>query len=220
VDVECEKLQTIRKHIGNEFTVSLDGHISNAMHDKMTPWDVGIAKAVLKAMEPCDIFFYEEPLNYKNVEGYAELCQSTSIPIAGGECLSTREEFWQYAQLKAFDIAQPDASYIGISALVDVGRMFALRGKRVATHAWSGGVMENIHAAFATPNMAILELPPLAGPLHTEVYAEGYRFEDRYILPPEVPGPGIQLTDKLKAKYPFVRGTGEWNAVPGKPTFL
>ena len=57
VDVECEKLQTIRKHIGNEFTVSLDGHISNAMNDKMTPWDVGIAKAVLKAMEPYDIFF-------------------------------------------------------------------------------------------------------------------------------------------------------------------
>lgn len=222
VDMECEKLETVRKCIGKDFTVCLDGHMSNAMSDKMTPWDVGTAKAVLKAMEPYDIFFYEEPLNYNNVEGYAELCRSTSVPVAGGECLSTREEFWQYAQLSAFDIAQPDASYIGIAAFVDIARMFAQIGKRVATHAWSsgGGVMENIHAAFASPNMAILELPPLAGPLHTEVYAEGYRFVDGYILPPEVPGLGIRLTDELKAKYPFVRGSGEWNSVPGKRVFL
>ncbi|MFZ4777759.1 MAG: enolase C-terminal domain-like protein, partial [Terrimicrobiaceae bacterium] len=109
-----------------------------------------------------------------------------------------------------------------IAAFVDVGKMFALKGKRVATHAWSsgGGVMENIHAAFATPNMAILELPPLAGPLHTEVYAEGYRFEDGCIHAPEGPGLGIRLTDELKSKYPFVRGSGEWNSVPGKRVFL
>jgi L-alanine-DL-glutamate epimerase-like enolase superfamily enzyme len=77
--------------------------------------------------------------------------------------------------------------------------------------------MENIHAAFATPNIAILELPPLVGELHTEVYADGYRFEKGCILPPEAPGLGVQLTEKLKDKHPFVRGTGEWNGVPGKP---
>jgi len=59
----------------------------------------------------------------------------------------------------------------------------------VAVDSWSSGVgtMENIHAAFASPNVAILELVPLAGPLHTEIYADGYRFKDGYILPPDVP---------------------------------
>jgi len=220
--MKCEKLETVRKSIGKEFTICMDGHMSNAMSDKMKACDVETAKAVLNAMEPYDIFFYEEPLNYNNVAGYAELCRSTSVPVAGGECLSTREEFLQYAQMNAFDIAQPDASYIGMAAFVDVGTLFAQSGRRVATHAWSsgGGVMENIHAAFSTPNMAILELPPLAGPLHTEVYADGYRFEDGFVLAPETPGLGIRLTDDLKTKYPFIRGSGEWNSVPGKRNFL
>jgi len=222
VEMECDKLETVRKAIGKDFLICLDGHMSNAMDERLTPWDVGTALAVLKAMEPYDVFFYEEPLHYHNVEGYAELCTGTSIPIAGGECLATREEFWQFAERSAFDIVQPDASYTGISAFIDVAKMFALSGKRVATHAWSsgGGVMENIHAAFATPNMVILEIPPLPGPLHTEVYADGYRFEDGYIFAPEAHGLGIRLTDKLKNKYPFVRGSGEWNAVSGKNQFI
>ncbi|OHB58906.1 MAG: hypothetical protein A2Y12_17655 [Planctomycetes bacterium GWF2_42_9] len=222
VEMECDKLQTIRKQIGKDFIICLDGHMGNVHDQRITGWDVGIAMAVLKALEVYDIFFFEEPLNYNNVDGYAELCRNTAIPVAGGENLATREEFWQFAKANAFDIAQPDASYIGMGPFVDVARMFALQNKRVATHAWSSGAgtMENIHAAFATPNVAILELAPLAGPLHTEVYVDGYRFKDGYILPPEVPGLGVRLTDEIKNKYPFIRGSGEWNAVPGKSVFM
>lgn len=221
VDMESEKLEAIRKHAGKDFIVCLDGHMGNVAEDEVA-WDVSIAGAVLRALEPYDIFFYEEPLDYNNMGGYSELCRTTSIPVAGGEALTTREEFQQYAQAKAFDIAQPDASYIGIAAFMDVAAMFATQNKRVATHAWSSGagVMENIHTAFACANVAILELPPLAGGLHTEIYAPGYRFENGHILPPEAPGLGVTLTDAIKAKYPFVRGSGEWNAVPGKSEYL
>ncbi len=221
-EMESEKLQTVRRDIGTDFTICLDGHMGNVEFEDEVAWDVGTAKAVLQAMESYDIFFYEEPLDYNDIDGYAELCRSTAIPIAGGENLSTRQEFWQFAQAGGFDIAQPDAAYIGLGAFLDVARMFALSNKRVATHAWSSGagVMANIHAAFATPNVAILELPPLAGPLHTEIYAEGYRFKDGYILPPEAPGLGVRLTPQLKARYPFIRGSGEWNAVAGKSQFM
>jgi L-alanine-DL-glutamate epimerase-like enolase superfamily enzyme len=80
--------------------------------------------------------------------------------------------------------------------------------------------MQNIHAAFAVPNVAILELPPLAGPMHTEIYIDGYRFEDGYILPPTAPGLGVRLTEDFKNRHPFVRGSGEWNVVPGKPPLM
>lgn len=92
------------------------------------------------------------------------------------------QEFGLFADAHAFDIAQPDASYIGMHAFVETARMFAAQGKQVATHAWSSvlGVMMNIHAAFACSNIATLEVPPLAGPLHTEVYGDGYRFQDGF----------------------------------------
>ena len=218
IEMESAKLEAVRRHMGKDFIVCLDGHMSNAEGLDAVTWDVGIAGGVLKALEPFDLFFFEEPLHYNDMAGYAELCRSTAVPVAGGEGLSTREEFKAYANARAFEIAQPDASYIGIGTFLDVAALFAAEKKRVATHAWSAGagVMANIHAAFAVPNVAILELPPLAGPLHTEIYADGYRFQDGYILPPEAPGLGVRLTDEIKNRFPFERGSGEWNTVPGK----
>ena len=221
VDMESQKLQFIRQHAGKDFIVCLDGHMSNVDEDKVA-WDVATAKAVLQALQPYDIFFYEEPLHYSNIAGYAELSRATAIPVAGGEALSSREEFYQYAQADALDIVQPDASLVGISPFIDIAAMFAARNRRVACHAWGAGgaVMQNIHAAFATANMAIVEIPPLPAGLHTDIYAPGYRFENGYLLPPQVPGLGVTLTEEIKNTYPFVRGSGEWNAVPGKSEYL
>jgi L-alanine-DL-glutamate epimerase-like enolase superfamily enzyme len=99
-----------------------------------------------------------------------------------------------------------------------VGRLFALQNKWVASHAWGSGaaVMQNIHAAFATPNTLILEIPPAAGPLHTEVWGESLNLVDGMIVAPTAPGLGVTLTDELKARHPFVPGTGEFVSVPGK----
>jgi L-alanine-DL-glutamate epimerase-like enolase superfamily enzyme len=217
IELESEKLEAIRRQAGGDFVVALDAHMSNDGAVYGDAWNVSTAAKVLQSLERFDLAFFEEPLHYNDIEGYSQLCRETTVPVAGGECLTTVEEFAQYAKVEALDIAQPDASHIGMGPFVETARLFAGHGRRVATHAWSsgGGVMENIHAAFACSNIAILEIPPLAGPLHTEVYAEGYRFEDGYILPPQAPGLGVRLTDELKQKFPFVPGSGEWNRVPG-----
>jgi L-alanine-DL-glutamate epimerase-like enolase superfamily enzyme len=76
--------------------------------------------------------------------------------------------------------------------------------------------MQNLHAGFAAPNTLILEIPPAAGPLHTELWGDSLVMRDGYVLPPEAPGLGVHLTDTIKARYPFVPGTGEFNSVPGK----
>lgn len=221
-DMESEKIQALRKHYGPDLVICMDGHMSNADNPEQEAWDLEIATSVLQAMEPYDLFFYEEPLHYNDMAGYASLCRATRLPVAGGECLTTREEFAQYADARAFDIAQIDASYVGMDTFITAAKGFADIDVKVATHAWGSGasVMENLHAAFATPNMAILELPPLAGDMHTEIYAPGYRFENGYVLPPDVPGLGVQLTDEFKEKHPFIRGSGEWNNVPGKSELM
>ena len=217
-EMEVEKLESVRKYIGRDFVMCMDAHMDNMHVDGLKPWDVDTARTVLKAVEPYDLFFYEEPLDYDQPEGYAELCRSTSIDVAGGECLTTPKEFSLWAKHKALDIVQPDAAFIGITPFIEVANMFHAQGSRVATHAWSGGVgvMANIHAAFASPGMAICELPPLGSPLHTELWAPGMRFENGHLLPPQAPGLGVQLTDEIKNRFPFIPGSGEFNPVPGK----
>ena len=46
--------------------------------------------------------------------------------------------------------------------------------------------------------------------------ARRMNIKDGYALPPEKPGLGIELTGATIKRYPFQRGSGEFNSVPGK----
>lgn len=216
VEQEAGKAEAIRAHVGRDIALLMDGHMGNPMG---AAWDLSTARAVLRALEPYDLFFYEEPLPYTDPWGYAELRRSTSIPIAGGECLTTLAEFRQFAELGSFSIAQPDAAWAGgLAEFLRIAELFHGRGQQIATHSWGAGVaqMQNIHAGFAAPNTAILELPPAAGPLHTELWGDSFVMRDGFVLPPEAPGLGVRLADAIRSRFPFVPGSGEFNSVPGK----
>lgn len=216
IEMEAAKAEMLRAYVGPDVAILFDGHMGNPQG---RAWDLETARAVLRAVEPFNLFFFEEPLPYTDPQGYAELKRSTKTPVAGGECLTSLPEFQQYADLDALTIAQPDAAWAGgLSEVLKIAELFDRRGQRIATHSWGAGVaqMQNIHAGFAAPNTAILELPPAAGMLHTDLWGDSLVMHDGYILPPTEPGLGIHLTDAIKAKYPFIPGSGEFNSVPGK----
>ena len=216
-EFEATKLAFVREHVGPDVAVLLDGHQDNL---SVPGWEVETALAVVRAVEPFDLFLFEEPLPYTNPWGYGELRGATSVPIAGGETLTGIHEWRVFAEEDAFDVAQPDAAFCG--GLTEFGRiaaMFEGRGRRIATHAWGAGgaLMQNIHAAFAAPNTAICEIPPAFGPLHAEVMGDSFVMRAGHVLPPETPGLGISLPMELRERFPFVPGSGEFNPVPGKP---
>jgi L-alanine-DL-glutamate epimerase-like enolase superfamily enzyme len=214
---EADKLEFLRGHVGPEVKIMLDAHMGNSTSE--APWDVKTAIEVARVLEPFDLFFLEEALPYIDAEGYAQLASQTKLSIAGGECLSTMPEWWEYIRRGSFDIAQPDASFVG--GLLEFKRIaaeFDKRGKNIATHAWGAGgsLMQNIHCGFACKNTVILEIPPDFAALHGEVVGDSFRFENGYVLPPQTPGLGIELADDLKNRFPFVPGSGEFISVPGK----
>ena len=215
-DFEAKKLDHIRNHVGPEVKIMLDGHMGN---NPTTTWDLNIALAVARAVEPYDLFFFEEPLHYTDPWGYSELRKATTVPIAGGECLTTLYEWRVFSDQDCFDIAQPDAAFTGgLGEFMRVAALFEGRGHRVATHSWAagGGFMQNIHCGFAAANTTILEIAPAFGPLHSEIIGDSFVMRDGLVLPPEQPGLGIQLTAATKERFPFVPGSGEFNSVPGK----
>ncbi|MBN2455704.1 MAG: mandelate racemase/muconate lactonizing enzyme family protein [Sedimentisphaerales bacterium] len=215
-DFEADKLDFVRKHVGKDVFVMMDGHMGN--NSEFT-WSLSIAEAVMKALEPYDLFFFEEPLHYTNLKGYSELCKGTSVPIAGGECLTGSCEWQVFTDCDAFDIGQPDASFSGgLGEFMKIAAMLESKGRKLATHSWGAGgsLMQNVHCGFACPNTVVFEVAPAYGPLHSEIMGDSFVMRDGMVLPPEKPGLGIELTDKIKNKYPFVPGTGEFNSVPGK----
>lgn len=218
-DFEADKMAFLRERFGSDMTIMLDGHMGNRPGTENV-WSVETAKAVMKAVEPFDLLFFEEPLHYDDPWGYAELCRSTSVPIAGGECLTGLTEWRQFIEMDSFDIGQPDASFTGgLQLCVEVAKRLADRGgRRVAMHAWGAGasLMQNIHVGFACPNTVTVEVPPAYGPLHSVVIADSLEISDGMILPPDSPGLGVALPDDVKNRFPFIPGSGEFNDVEGK----
>ena len=214
-DFEGRKVEFLRHHVGRDVNIMLDGHMGN--NDQT--WELGIAQAVMKAVEPYDLFFFEEPLHYTDPWSYAELCRTTNVPIAGGECLTAAYEWRVFAERDAFDIGQPDAAFTGgMLEFLRVASMLEARGRKIATHSWAsgGGFMQNLHAGFAAANTVMLEIAPAFAGLHSEVIGDSFHMRDGMVLPPDGPGLGIVLTDAIKERYPFVPGSGEFNSVPGK----
>lgn len=215
-DLEAQKAAFLRERFGPNLWLLLDAHMGNS---PAGTWELETATAVARALEPYNLFLLEEALPYAEPDGYAELRRRTTVPIAGGECLTAPCEWQPYLDRDSFAIGQPDASFTaGLDAFMDVASRLAARGCGLAPHAWGAGgsQMQNVHAGFACPNTVILEVAPAYGPLHREVIGESLRLRDGCVLPPEAPGLGIELTGETLRRYPFVPGSGEFNSVPGK----
>ena len=102
---------------------------------------------------------------------------------------------------------------------VEVAKLLADRDQRgVAMHAWGAGasLMQNVHVGFACPNTVTLEIAPAYGPLHSLVVGDSLQMEGGMVLPPEKPGLGVELTEEVKNRFPFIPGSGEFNNVVGK----
>lgn len=213
---ELDKLEMMRAHLGPDIAIALDGHMGH--RSGVDRWDLATATAALEALAAYELLFFEEPLAYDDPDEYAQLRRATTVPIAGGEQLTSADEFRLWTSRGAFDIAQPDAAWLGLSDFVAVGAQAAAGGAGVASHCWSGGggVLQNLHAAFATPATVVVEAIPDPGELHTRLWGDNLVIEDGFVRPPRAPGLGIELTDETKERFPFVPGLEEFSSVPGK----
>ncbi|MCM8825605.1 MAG: mandelate racemase/muconate lactonizing enzyme family protein [Candidatus Omnitrophica bacterium] len=215
-DCEAKKMDFLRKRFGKDLLIMIDGHMGN---NDSCIWNLQTAYAVVEAIKEYNVFFFEEPLHYTDISGYANLCKMTEVPVAGGECLTSFSEWYTFVSNDCFDIGQPDAAFTGgLTEFMKISCLLQSRNRKIATHSWGAGgaFMQNIHCGFASENTAILEIAPAFGPLHSEIIDDDFHMKDGYVYPPSKPGLGIKLTDDIKNRYKFVPGSGEFNSVPGK----
>lgn len=215
-DWEAQKAAYVREQFGDELWLLFDAHMGNS---PTITWGLETATAVAQALEPYNLFCLEEPLHYTRPDLYAALRRTTTTPIAGGECLTAVCEWQTFIDQDSFGIGQPDASFTaGLDQFMKIASKLATRGQKIAPHAWGAGgsQMQNVHAGFACPNTVILEVAPAYGPLHSEVIGDSLHMRDGYVLPPEIPGLGIELREDTIQRFPFIPGSGEFNSVPGK----
>jgi L-alanine-DL-glutamate epimerase-like enolase superfamily enzyme len=199
------------------FGPDVDFIIHNHMGSQAWPLPMNLNEAVrvLQALEPAGLLFAEEPLPYEDIAGYADLRQRTGTPIAGGEMLAGLHEFAAFINARALDIVQPDVSFCGgITTTWRVMQLASANFIRTALHmggSFGPAYAAGLHLSFAHPDAIILETLPVALPTIREVLQFPLDLVDGTFGPPpsDVPGLGVDISEDMLARHPFVPGSGE-----------
>ena len=206
LDQILEKVSFCRQVLGHEIKLAVDAVQGTAEY----PWSVKKAVEIAGELECFDLMWLEEPTEVTNYDGFAEIRRQVNIPIAGGETVTSLVEAEAYLKAGALDLFQPDASWIGgIGVCRRVAQMCERQFIPIAVHAWSAavGMMANYHAAFASRNCEMMELPNVPNPLREELLVEPLQLVDGQLKAPTAPGLGVYLPQGLEEKYPYQSGT-------------
>ena len=100
----AERFGELRKIVGDDVDLAID------FHGAISP---ATAKLLIKALEPYQPMFVEEPCQAQNHDVMAEIARGTHLPIATGERVFTKWGFREVLEKRAATILQPDLCHAG-----------------------------------------------------------------------------------------------------------
>lgn len=149
--VDLDRLEAVRTALGPRVRIAIDGN---------GKWDLPTCLRFVRAAAPLDLFWFEEPLWYDDVESHRILAAASAIPIALGEQLYTTDAFRAFVSAGAVHYVQPDTTRLGgISEYIEVAHLARSFRLPVAPHA---GEMSQVHVHLAHwhPSTSLLEYIP------------------------------------------------------------
>jgi len=195
-------LEEARKQLGDEVELLHD------MHERVTPLQ---AVQFAKDVEHLKLFFLEDPLSPEDIDYFRMMRRQCATPIAMGELFNNPHEWRPLIAERLIDFIRIHVSQAGgLTPCRKIAAFGELFGVRTAWHG-PGDVSPVGHAAnvtldLACHNFGIQEYSPFSDRLQ-EVFRGCPRMENGYLYANEAPGWGIEIDEKLAAKYPF--GTSE-----------
>jgi mannonate dehydratase len=194
-------------------TVKLFEHVRNAVgddiellhdvHERLAPIE---AVRLSKNLEPYRLFFLEDALSPEAVDWFAVMRQQSATPIAMGELFTHPQEWLPLIQNRLIDFIRCHISTIGgITPAKKLAHLCEAFGIRTAWHGPGDvspvGHAANLHIDLSSYNFGVQEW---WGPsdLIKEVFPGTPELRGGYLYANEKPGLGIDIDEKLAAKYP------------------
>jgi len=181
----AEKFKELRELVGDDVDIGVD------FHGAISPTT---AKLLIKALEPYQPMFIEEPCQAQNHDVMAEIARSTYLPIATGERVFTKWGFRRVLEKRAATILQPDLCHAGgITEVRLIAGMAEAWYADIAPHNPLGPISlaAGVQMAASIPNFLIQEQVSLG-----EGYIkQPFRVREGYLDLPRGPGLGIELDE-------------------------
>ena len=203
LETDVKHVRAVRQAIGADLQLMVDANHAYSLSE---------ALRFARQVEELDISFFEEPVSPEDYEGYRELRQRASIPIAGGECEYLLAGFRQLLSMRCVDIAQPDIC--GAGGLTETKRIAALAyafQTNVIPHSWGTGIafaaglhlvstLDIVPGRLRMPE-AMLEMDRSENALRENLTEPKFAIEDGMVRVPDAPGLGVDVDPGYLAQY-------------------
>ena len=184
--------------------LGFDVELLHDVHERVPP---AHALQLARALEPYRLFFLEDPFAPEDVDWFEIMRQQTATPLAMGELFVNRNEWLRLVGNRWIDFIRIHISAVG--GLTIARKIAACCEFFNVRTAWHGpgnvspvGHAVNLHLDLATYNFGIQE-QTVFSEVEQEVFPGTPEIRKGYMYSNEKPGLGIDVDEKLAAKYPF-----------------
>lgn len=180
---DIARIKAVRELIGPDVEFMIDANYSLSASD---------AIRLSKSVEQYNIRWFEEPTLPDDLEGYAQISESTSIPLAMGENLHTVYEFNHAIQHAKLGFLQPDASNIGgVTGFLKVAQLAYANNLPICTHG-----MHELHVSLMASQPHACSMEVHSFPID-EYTTQPLRLVNGMAQAPDLPGTGVVFVDEL-----------------------
>ena len=192
-----EMIEHVRAAVGEEVELLHD------VHERLNPAD---AVSFAKRLEPFNLFFLEDALAPEDNAWFRRMRQVCTTPLAMGELFNNPAEWLPLIEGRLIDFLRMHVSQMGgISPARNVAAMAAMYGIRTAWHGPGDvspvGHAANLHLDLWAPNFGIQEWCRFGEEMY-EIFPGTPEVRGGYMYPNDRPGLGIDVNEKLAARYP------------------
>jgi mannonate dehydratase len=200
-----EMFDHVRSTFGDEIELLHD------IHERIPPIE---AINLVKRLEPYRPFFIEDPFSPEDIGYFKLLRQQTCVPIAMGELYNNPHEWVGLMSERLIDFIRVHISQVGglsvARKIATLAEWFNVRS------AWHGpgdvspvGHAANAHLDLAIWNFGIQESVHFSDKTR-EVFSGCPEVKNGYMHVNETPGFGVDIDEKLAAKFPLPDHPGYW----------
>jgi mannonate dehydratase len=192
--------EQLRLRFGNEL------HLLHDCHHRLTPIE---AARLGKAVEPYSLFWLEDPTPAELQASLRLMRQHTTTPIAIGEVFNSIWDAQQLITEQLIDYLRMTVAHSGgLTHLRRVADLAALYHVQMGSHGPTDlspvSMAAALHFDLSIPNFGIQEYMHHSS-MTDEVFPHGYSYHKGYMHPEDAAGLGVDIDEKLAARFPYQR---------------
>jgi mannonate dehydratase len=190
------------EHLRGKFEDKVE--LLHDVHERVPPI---LGMQLVKDLEQYKPYFIEDPFSPEDIGYFKHLRQQTSTPIAMGELFNSPHEWTGLVSDRLIDFIRVHISQMG--GLTMARKMAAMCEFFAVRTAWHGpgdvspvGHAANVHLDLAVPNFGVQEAREFTQ-AEQDVFPGCPTLKDGYYWANDKPGLGIDLDEKLAARFPI-----------------